>query len=70
VSPRTLQTALIHTYIHTYIHTWPSIGSSEGKLKGKIIPVLFFLTEHHATKTCWETGGIAPCILDFGTRWM
>jgi hypothetical protein len=27
------------------------------------------LTKHHAMKTYWESGGIAPCILDFGTRW-
>jgi hypothetical protein len=27
------------------------------------------LTEHHAMKTYWGTGGIAPRILDLGTRW-
>jgi hypothetical protein len=26
------------------------------------------LTKRHAVKTSWS-GGIAPCILDFGTRW-
>jgi hypothetical protein len=25
--------------------------------------VLSFLTEHHAIKTYWGIGGIAPCIL-------
>jgi hypothetical protein len=27
------------------------------------------LTKHHAMKTYWESGGIAPCVLDLGTRW-
>jgi hypothetical protein len=27
------------------------------------------LTKHHAMKTYWESGGIAPRILDHGTRW-
>jgi hypothetical protein len=27
------------------------------------------LTKHHAMKTYWWSGGIAPCILDLGTRW-
>jgi hypothetical protein len=28
-----------------------------------------FLSEHHAMKTCKGSGGIAPRILDLGTRW-
>jgi hypothetical protein len=27
------------------------------------------LTKHHAMKTYWESGGIAPYTLDLGTRW-
>jgi hypothetical protein len=27
------------------------------------------LTKHHAMKTYWGSGGIAPSILDLGTRW-
>jgi hypothetical protein len=27
------------------------------------------LTKHHAMKAYWESGGIAPRILDLGTRW-
>jgi hypothetical protein len=27
------------------------------------------LTKHHAMKTCWRNGGIAPCILTLCTRW-
>jgi len=30
--------------------------------KGKVIPVLCFLTEHHAKKVYWGSGGIAPRI--------
>jgi hypothetical protein len=27
------------------------------------------LTKHHAMKTYWGSGGIAPRIIDLGTRW-
>jgi hypothetical protein len=27
------------------------------------------LTEHHTMKVYWRSGGIAPHILDLGTRW-
>jgi len=37
------------------------------KVKGKA-PVLF-LNEHHIMKVFWGIGGIAPRILDLGTRW-
>jgi hypothetical protein len=33
------------------------------KLKGKVVPVLFFLTKHHAMQAYWGSGGIAPLIL-------
>jgi hypothetical protein len=36
------------------------------KVKGKVVSVL---TEHHAMKAYWGSGGIAPRILDLGTRW-
>jgi hypothetical protein len=29
----------------------------------------FFWTEHHVMKEYWGSGGIAPRILDLGTRW-
>jgi len=32
------------------------------KVKGKVVPVLF-LTEHHAVKWYWGSGGIAQRIL-------
>jgi hypothetical protein len=28
-----------------------------------------FATQHHAMEAYWESGGIAPRILDLGTRW-
>jgi len=34
----------------------------KGKYQGKVVPVLF-LTEHHAMKAYWGSGGIAPRIL-------
>jgi hypothetical protein len=33
------------------------------KGNGKVVPVLLFFTEHHAMKTYWGSGGIAPRIL-------
>jgi hypothetical protein len=27
------------------------------------------LTEHHAMKACWGSGGVTPRILDLGIRW-
>jgi hypothetical protein len=35
---------------------------------GKVAPVLF-LTEHHAMKAYWGSGGIAAHIFDLSTRW-
>jgi hypothetical protein len=40
------------------------------KARVKVKVKLFLcLTKHHATKTYWGNAGIAPCILDRGTRW-
>jgi hypothetical protein len=36
------------------------------KVKGKV--AFCALTEHHATKAYWGSGGIAPCICDLSTR--
>jgi hypothetical protein len=36
------------------------------KIKVKLSPCL---TKHHAMKVYWGSGGIAPRILDLGTRW-
>jgi hypothetical protein len=38
----------------------------EIKVKGEFVLVLFLLTEHHAMKAYWGSGGIAPLILDLG----
>jgi hypothetical protein len=37
-------------------------------VKAKVVSVLF-LTEHHTMKAYLRIGGIAPRILDLGTRW-
>jgi hypothetical protein len=44
-------------------------GCYEMLRKGKVVPVLFILTEHHAIKAYWGSGGIDLRILDLGTRW-
>jgi hypothetical protein len=38
------------------------------KVKVKI-KLSLYSTKHHAMKTYWGSGGIAPRILDLGTRW-
>jgi flagellar basal body-associated protein FliL len=37
--------------------------------KGKKVKLSLCITQHHAMKTYRGSGGIAPCILDCGTRW-
>jgi len=39
------------------------------KAKVKVVPLLFFLTEHHAMKACGGSGGVAPRIFYLGTTW-
>jgi hypothetical protein len=39
------------------------------KVKVKVVPVLLFLTEHHAMKVYWGSVGTIPRILELGTRW-
>jgi hypothetical protein len=39
-----------------------------GKVKVKL-KLSLCLTKHHAVKTYWGSGGLAPRILDLGTRW-
>jgi hypothetical protein len=40
----------------------PYVSPIKRKVKGKIVPVLF-LTEHHAMRAYWGSGGIATLIL-------
>jgi hypothetical protein len=41
-----------------------------GKILGKKkVKLSLCLTKHYAMKTYWGSGGIAPLILDLGTRW-
>jgi hypothetical protein len=42
------------------------VNALSSKGKSKVVPVLLFLTEHHAMK---GRGCRAPCILNLGTRW-
>jgi hypothetical protein len=35
----------------------------------KKVNLSLFLSKHHDMKTYWGSGGIAPRILDLGTRW-
>jgi hypothetical protein len=46
-----------------------TLEMSVTKVKKVKLSLWFLLTEHHATKAYWGSGGIAPCILDLGTRW-
>jgi hypothetical protein len=43
-----------------------TVGETKGKKKAKLS---LCLTKHHAMKAYWGSGGIAPRILDLGTRW-
>jgi hypothetical protein len=43
------------------------LASTTHKGESKVVPVL--LTEHHAMKAYWGSGGIAPRILDLGIGW-
>jgi hypothetical protein len=52
----TYRSILIHTVVFWVVKPC----SYEAK---KFVPVLFFLTEHHAMKACRGSGGIVPLIL-------
>jgi hypothetical protein len=47
-------------YLQCIARTDGAVMNCKGK--GKVVPVLF-LTEHHAMKAYWGSGGIAPLIL-------
>jgi hypothetical protein len=44
------------------------LSNLEGKGKKKV-KLSLCLTKHHAMKTYWGSGSIAPCIPDLGTKW-
>jgi hypothetical protein len=45
-------------------------GNTDDGVKVKVkVNLSLYLTKHHAMKTYWRSGGIAPRILDLGTRW-
>jgi hypothetical protein len=51
-----------------YKRFWAEFKIPNGRQKVKV-KLSLCLTQHHAMKTYWGSGGIAPRILDFGTRW-
>jgi hypothetical protein len=55
-------------YVFTYFIYVTYVMQVEGKVKVKV-KLALSLTKHHTMKTYWGSGGIAPRILDFGTRW-
>jgi hypothetical protein len=64
----------VHSWLNSHEEVWKSkIKAKEKvKIKTKIKVKLFlchFLSEHYATEAYWGSRGIAPCILDLGTRW-
>jgi hypothetical protein len=52
----------------TWTSTHPLINSLVTEVVQTSCPCAFFLTEHHATKAHWGSEGIAPHMLDLGTR--
>jgi hypothetical protein len=67
VSQRLIITSLqVSTHTHVYIHLYVYRTSFSCKARVKMS---LCLTKHHAMKMNWRSGGIAPHILDFGTRW-
>jgi hypothetical protein len=46
------------------------IFNNKNEKKVKVnVKLSLCLTKHHAMKTYWESGGIAPRILELGTTW-
>jgi hypothetical protein len=51
------------------------VGKSVEKITSRLkhvkvkVKLSLCLTKHHVMKAYWGSGGIAPSILDFGTRW-
>jgi hypothetical protein len=54
----------------TYQPLPPTLMSVAGKIiEGKKLKLSLCLTKHHTVKMYWDSGDIAPRILDVGTRW-
>jgi hypothetical protein len=54
---------------HYYANDTMLLCKYEGKGKGKKVKLSLCLTKHHAMKTYWRIGVIAPRIFDLGTKW-
>jgi hypothetical protein len=55
-------------FVSRFLYFRSLMQSFNIKARGKVVPV-HFLTEHHAMKAYWWSGGIAPRILELGSRW-
>jgi hypothetical protein len=51
-----------------YLHKHNSYATENLHATYLKVKLSLYLTKHHAMKTCWESGGIAACILDLGTK--
>jgi hypothetical protein len=70
-----------HTHTHTHtiegIYARPSAADKYSNIPNKLhelskkvkVKLSLCLTKEHAMKMYWRDGGIAPRILDLGTRW-
>jgi hypothetical protein len=56
------------TYIHTYIHTQAYINA-QTKRNEKQSSMYLCVVPVHSLKTCRESVGMAPFIVNLGTRW-
>jgi hypothetical protein len=58
--------------VRNFLTSWVTISFSRNTLLQGVrvkVKLSLCLTKPHAMKTCWESGGIVPHILDLGTRW-
>jgi len=63
---KTISVQLLVTNVPLLLNIFNMFFNIKGKIKVKLS---LCLTKHHAIKTYWGSGGIAPRILDLGTRW-
>jgi hypothetical protein len=62
----TMRTGLVRSNRYVFVTRRMELMDIIMKVKVKLSVCL---TKHHTMKTYWGSGGIAPRILDLGTRW-